>query len=731
MLHAKATYPKVKLGLAIFVFAAANYAAAPSLRDQVDLAGTWTQGGIVPQYRGGTISGSTPKIYERSITIPSAWTGKNIFIEFEAVNFRDSTYINSALIGTSEGGWLPHSYDITSRVTAGQSYTLQVRVQGRDAINMGQWGVGYTGGRFDGILGDVFLRAYGAVAIQDAEVITSVAARTITVKYSVKNSGSTARTVAVNGSVFPSPGGSSVLSIATAVTSFNGGETKVLQASGAWTNPNLWWPDDPKLYHLGSAVKESGTTLDSQTVRFGFRESKISGRNLLLNGVRVNHRGESMYPGPNDLAGMLTWIDNEQAINANSFRFHVKPGPNAFIDLCDELGLMVEDEAPLWQSGATGSSQMRNIWFPAWIKNKRNHASLVHWSAENECRPGDADAITLQQIIQGNDGSKRPIWFEEDQPRNTTMTYNKHYPEGYRANPTASNMYSTSWMSTTVPTGTGETMTCCYSGSTPQPDVFYWHGLYPRALRFNNVALIHVYNFSSWIHAATADPVAKAFVVKSLEPIALFDHDYDGVGIAPIKNNTYPSIAAGSTANRTLVSYNDEFSNSIVTVQVDVKSGSTTYATGTKTYEVVLGEHLSIPCSFQVPFVGGNTMDMVLTSSKSGIVRFTETKKFTVTGGTSGTSSATVTLGGQAVAVGSGRNLHAGTVGAVLLVGRTLRLYDKEITAVRLFDMQGRLVLFCASPAGAVDLSALRPGNYRAVVGPGSRALVVGIVIQE
>jgi len=715
------------------------YAAAPPLRDQVDLAGTWTQGGVVPNYAmsGDNIPGSTPKKFERSIAIPAGWTNKKIYVDFEAVNYRDSTFINNALVGTSVGGWLPHSYDITSQAAAGGTYTLRVDVQGRDVVG-GNWPVGYTGDvRYDGIIGEAFLRAYGPVAILDAEIITSVANKTITVNYTVKNFGTTGKTVTIGGNAYPSTGGASQVSLSTAATTFNAGEIKTIQASSPWANPNFWWPDDPKLYNLGSAVRESGTTLDSQTVRFGFRESRISGRYLTLNGVRINHRGESVSPDekfyPGSVALMSAWIDTEKVVNANSIRFHVKPGPNAYVDLCDERGLMVEDEAALWQAPNTGTNETRNIWFPAWIKYKRNHASIVTWSSNNECYGNGYNISILTGIIQANDNSGRPIW-SEDVDFTGSATACKHYPEGYHVAVNTGTMYNSSWISITRPQGVGETMTCCYGGTEfLQPDEYFWHGLYSRGMRYNNVSMIHVYTYNDWMnsHYANSGP-ARPVLANSFAPVALFDHDYDGFGIGPFRTNTYPSVAAGSTANRSLVLYNDEFSNEIVTVQVDVKSGSTTYASGTKTYQVVLGEHMSIPCSFQAPYVGGSTMDMVLTTSKSGVVKFMESKRFTVTGGTSGTSSATVTLGGQAVTVvGSGRNLHAGSVGAVLLVGRTLRLRGKEIAAVRLFDMQGKIVLFCASPAGAVDLSALRPGNYRAVVGHGSRVSVTGIAIPE
>lgn len=83
----------------------------------------------------------------------------------------------------------------------------------------------------------------------------------------------------------------------------------------------------------------------------------------------------------------------------------------------------------------------------------------------------------------------------------------------------------------------------------------------------------------------------------------------------------------------------------VVTVKVEVKSGTTTYASGTKDYTVSLGDHIAFPCTFEVPYVGGDTIGLVLTTIKGGVQRFSESRRFNVKGNTSGTSSHIVNLG--------------------------------------------------------------------------------------
>jgi len=622
-----------------------SFASAPLIRDELNLAGTWTKGGVVPQLKRS--NGSATITYERSFTVPAGWTGKRIFLELETVNFSPITSIDGTEIGRITGSWLPHSYDITSIATPGSTHTLTIVASPATPFN---WPSGMMNGNAGyGLIYEVCLRAYGMVAIRDAEVITSVANKTITVNYDMQNFNAAAKTISVNGNIVPSAGGAVALTLATAGTSFAAGERKIVQVSSPWTNPNLWWPTDPKLYLLCSAVKESGTTVDSQTVRFGFRESKIAGKFITLNGVRVNDRGESIEPStggyPADAAGMRTWIAMERSVNATGIRFHVKPPANFILDECDELGMMVEPEAPLWQAPANviNSTETRSIWYPAYVKHIRNHASIVWWSVANETFQ---NLVALKDTLNAYDGSARPVWAEWGTWQGLE-TENNHYPESFNQLPRAGNIYffTYGWAPPGTPQGVGEMLSCCWGGSAPEPDVFYWQGIFVRALRYNDFTLLHNYNYNSW-QANAANAAAKELLKKSYTAAALFDHDYDNLGIAPFKDGIFPSIAAGSTANRALDLYNDEFSDSTVTVQVDIKSGTTTYATGKRIYPVTLGYHVRVPISFQVPNVGGSTFDMVLTTSKAGVQKFTEAKRFSVTGASSGTSSSTVTFTG-------------------------------------------------------------------------------------
>src|SRR4051812_453736 len=133
---------------------------APALRDELTLNGTWnfttasgTKGTIpVPEYWDAYPNYKTDVgTYERSVTVPSAWTGKRIKLDFEGISQIAEVFVNGNSVGTQIGGWIPFSFDITSKVMAGQSFQLKVIVKGGnkspivDANGNPVWPVGWHG----------------------------------------------------------------------------------------------------------------------------------------------------------------------------------------------------------------------------------------------------------------------------------------------------------------------------------------------------------------------------------------------------------------------------------------------------------------------------------------------------------------------------------------------------------------------------------------------------------
>ena len=696
------TFAGVALPLGVLLLGALAFAAVPELRDQVSLNGDWPEGGTVPDYTGETFDERT---YRRDVKVPASWAGKQVRLEFRQVNYVADVHVNGQHVLNHVGGWIPFSVDVTPYVKVGGSFSLEVVVKGStdaqyvDSEGMAVWPVGTYrhDGSDSGIVDDVWLRAYGTVAIEDAFIKASFRDRTLTVDYTVTNHDTAERTVTVAGEVAPAGGGAAVKTLTGPAVTLAPGQTRTVTAVATWTDPLLWMPDSPNLYHLSSKVLDGPTVVDQETRRFGFREIWISGNQFIINGVRVNLWGDSIvrdhrrkeHLTPSAWPKHVDMLMGE--LNMRIIRWHQHPAADFLLDVADEKGLFMLDESALYARSIYTldrelfMSNMRK-WIADWIKAHRNHPSIIIWSAENECgwmHPGlmghapltDTELLSLGHAIREHDPT-RPVTYEGDGDVGDVMV-DWHYPEGYEGLPRRDSRRTVSvppvhsiyewgrmglaqtprhipdWSEGTnygpylypdKPTGMGEFLACPWVQDL-KPDVFWWHGTLSRGLRYTNYTNIRPF-LMSWAWT-DEQPDAKQNLINSFAPVALFDKDYDDLGVDPLMKGQYPEVDGGAVLERTLVLYNDEYGDTSVTVEVEIRSGSKTHAAGKVTLELPLGEHVDIPCSFQVPYVGGSQMDMVLMTHKGGVKKFEEAKRFNVTDtGKSGTSQDVVTFGG-------------------------------------------------------------------------------------
>ncbi len=636
-------------------------------RQEILLNGTWSftpAGGStttipVPEFWDAApgFPGVQSARYERQVTVPSAWSGKRIRVEFQSVHTVADVYVNGQYVGGHTGMDTPFAFDITGLASAGQTFSLRVDVRGGAGLS---WPLGWYGWLQQwGIGDDVYLRAYGTPAITDAFIQTSYRQSALTVQYTVQNSSTSTHVVTVVADAIR--GGVVERSFTASTVSLSPGETRTVTLNGAWPNPALWMPDSPNLYFLQSRLVENGVIVDEESRRFGFREVWINGGQFMLNGIPANLIGTSFVSQAQGFNGSRydwmtrsTWpgtVNFLKSINVNILRFHQQPPPSWVFDVTDSLGLLVIAETPVYARGDEGYPIDRNVyvqnsqtWISEWIPFLRNHPSIFMWSAENEML-SPFGILSATQIRSLGDKIReydltRPVTYDSEGDAIGDAVVNYHYPEGYGASPTGS-IYS--WSRLLVPgkpTGVGEFFT--HYGDNGGANI-WWQGTWTRGMRYVGLTDIRPYTLEWAIGDPTAAPVAN--VSNGFNPVALFDKDYDDLGIDPIANSVYPSIDEGTMANRTLVLYNDDWRDTTISVSVQIMSGTTVYATGQRTYTVPLGSHLEIPCSFQVPYVGGAAIDVVLTTSKGGTQRFSEAKHFNVRDlGANGTSSSIVTL---------------------------------------------------------------------------------------
>lgn len=186
--------------------------------------------------------------------------------------------------------------------------------------------------------------------------------------------------------------------ITTFSVNMNGDETlKKRLEQLKFDNVNSWSPETPALYAISAHIKDAeGHVIDDLIDRIGFREVTMEGKNILLNGKKIRIKGLCRHEDHPQFGCALPYMAMQQDLllmkdmGANSVRTVHYPNDEIFLDLCDELGMLV------WEEGhARGLSEenMRNPNFERqsedcireMIKRHYNHPSIYIWGILNEC----------------------------------------------------------------------------------------------------------------------------------------------------------------------------------------------------------------------------------------------------------------------------------------------------------------------------------------------------------
>ena len=202
------------------------------------------------------------------------------------------------------------------------------------------------------------------------------------------------------------------------ITDIDGKEVSVKKLSETdyeIAEPHLWDIDDPYLYTLKVSVS-AGSDRDNETVRFGIRDTEfdtekgflLNGRKVKLNGVCEHHDLGSLGAAFNKCA-MRRKFTMLRTMGVNALRTsHNMPAPEV-LELCDEMGFVVMSEAfDMWYRPKTDYDYARFFteWHErdirSWVRQDRNHPSVIMWSIGNEIYDVHADANapeTVQHLI--------------------------------------------------------------------------------------------------------------------------------------------------------------------------------------------------------------------------------------------------------------------------------------------------------------------------------------------
>lgn len=326
--------------------------------------------------------------YRRSLPCSAEQLSGRVLLNFDGVYMNSTLFVNGKEAGSWTYGYSAFEHDITDFLHEGENELL-LRVSHQSPNT--RW---YSGA---GIFRDVMLKLRPAAYIGTNGVYIHSAPQpeggwTTEVETDVVGEASDIRMLL---EVFD-PAGASMGGYGLEAH-FDGGHEK-FTASFNSTDPELWSVDDPMLYTLKISLYSGSELLDCVNETFGYRTAEFDpDRGFLLNGEPVKLHGVCMH---HDL-GALGSALNEAAL-ARQLRIMKEMGVNAIrtshnmparqlVQLCDEMGLLVDSEAfDMWEKPKTEFDNHRFFTEHAerdvrsWIERDRNHPCIIMLSIGNE-----------------------------------------------------------------------------------------------------------------------------------------------------------------------------------------------------------------------------------------------------------------------------------------------------------------------------------------------------------
>lgn len=217
-------------------------------------------------------------------------------------------------------------------------------------------------------------------------------------------------------------------------------------------NPRLWSDESPYLYTLKATVFDGEKISDTKEIKFGIRSLEFDCNNgLFVNGKETKLRGVCVHHDSGALGAAFykpVWkrrLEYLKKAGCNAIRTSHNPPDPLLLDLCDEMGFYVMDEAfDEWEGFKNKWWQGHNVYppkhfgyaddFHAWhekdlsdmIKRDRNHPSIIMWSIGNEVDyPNDPYGYFAFGEVTGNNDANKPKEeriYSEDKPDAKRLT---------------------------------------------------------------------------------------------------------------------------------------------------------------------------------------------------------------------------------------------------------------------------------------------------------------------
>ena len=361
--------------------------------------------------------------YRKSFTRPDAPAEGRVFLHFDGVYQNSEVWMNGHFLGKRPSGFASFRYDISAFLNPGGENVIAVKAD-HALFADARW---YTG---SGIYRDVFLVETSLVHVRQWGI--SVTTPTVTadraevaVKAVIQNHAETAASVQVAFALQDAAG--TVVAEGSADAAVPAGGEQAVSVRLAITQPKRWSVETPHLYTLSTEVLVNGAVTDREETAIGLRSFHFDAADgFFLNDEPLKLKGVCVHDDAGALGTAVpikVWERRLRALQAagvNAVRMAHNPHLPALYDLCDQMGLLVQDEAfdewelgkrkwisgwnvgeagtdgPFAHFGEWGETDLREM-----VQAHRNHPSIIMWSIGNEIDYPN-DPYTHEILDMGN-----------------------------------------------------------------------------------------------------------------------------------------------------------------------------------------------------------------------------------------------------------------------------------------------------------------------------------------
>lgn len=366
--------------------------------------------------------------YRKHLELPAADQGRRIFLDVDGAMAYASVWVNGHLAGGWPYGYASWRVNLTPFVNFGADNVIAIRLDNPQASS--RW---YPGG---GIYRNVWLVktapvhvAHWGTYVTTPEVNEKSA--DVKLNVNVDNTSDTEAKVMIKNDIYllkeDGSRGKLVASLSTSELNIAPRASATSEVQTTITSPVLWTLEKPRCYVVETRIEQDGAMVDEYETPFGIRTAAftidggffLNGQHVKLNGVCDHHDLGALGTAVNRRA-LQRQLEILRTMGVNAIRTSHNPPAPELLDLCDEMGFLVMDEAfDCWVTGKNRNDY--HVLYRDWheqdlralVRRDRNHPCVILWSSGNEVpdqdKPDGPALAEENRVIIHSEDNTRPV----------------------------------------------------------------------------------------------------------------------------------------------------------------------------------------------------------------------------------------------------------------------------------------------------------------------------------